>query len=468
MRITSYGGAGGVTGSKHLIEIGEYRVLLDCGQFQGHRREARKLNSALPFEAASLDAVILSHGHLDHCGMLPLLVKGGYQGKIYATSATHDVAGWILRDAAHIQEQDADFMNRHLVEGAAEAVPLFTAEDVAPTMARFTPVPYVRDSREWFTIAPNLHLKFYDAGHILGSAVTVLEGVEQGKPVRVAYSGDLGRWNTPLLRDPEFIADEVPLLLLESTYGDRLHRPIAEARDRLAEIINRVYARGGKIIVPAFALGRTQEFIYVLHQLTDAGKLPRIPIYVDSPLANNITDVVVKHPETYDAESWQEFGSRGELPLAFRNLSLVRTTEESKVLNRAPGPFIVISASGMCEAGRILHHLANGLGDPRNVVMITGFQAQHTLGRRLLEGVRSVRIFGQPYQVNAEVEVLNEFSAHADAAELLRYAEAVPGLTEVRLVHGEPTQAAALQTYFTKAHPTWRVELEAYGATEVR
>lgn len=468
MKFTSYGGAGGVTGSKHLIEVGDYRVLFDCGQFQGHRREARARNSALPFDPARINAVVLSHGHLDHCGMLPLLVRGGYQGKIYATPATRDVTEWILKDAAHIQAQDADYMNRHRVPGAAEAQPLFTDQDVAATMARFTPVPYVRDSREWFTIAPNVHLKLYDAGHILGSAVTVLEGREQGEVVRVAYTGDLGRCSTPILPDPEYICDQVPLLLMESTYGDRRHSSMAEARLRLAAIIKRVYDRGGKIIVPSFALGRTQEFIYVLHQLTDVGRLPRIPIYVDSPLANNITDVMVRHPETYDAESWQEFGSRGELPLAFRNLSLVRTTDESKALNRAPGPFMVISASGMCEAGRILHHLASGLGDPRNVVMITGFQAQHTLGRRLVEGVRMVRIFGQPYEVKAEVEVLNEFSAHADADELLRYAEHVPGLTEVRLVHGEPTQSAALKASLMSAHPDWQVALQKYGVTETR
>lgn len=457
MKITSYGGAGGVTGSKHLVEIGDYRVLLDCGMFQGHRRESQRLNQQLPFDPTTINAVVLSHGHLDHCGMLPLLVKRGYQGRIYTTAGTRDVAEWILKDAAHIQAQDADYMNRHRIEGADSAAPLFDEADVAATMARFLPVPYVRDSGAWFTIAPNLHLKLYDAGHILGSAVTVLEGQEAGRTVRLAFSGDLGRCNTPLLPDPEPITDEVSLLLLESTYGDRLHRPVAEAAERLVNIISRTATNGGKIIVPSFALGRTQELIYVLHQLTDAGRLPRIPIYVDSPLASNLTEVFVRHPENYDRESWQEFGSRGEPPLAFRNLRFVQTVDESKHLNQAAGPFLVISASGMCEAGRILHHLANGLEDEKNVILITGFQAQNTLGRRLVEGARDVRIFGKRYHVRARVEVLNEFSAHADAAELLHYAEHVPGLAQVLLVHGEPHGMESLAEHLRRAHPAWNV-----------
>lgn len=468
MKVTSYGGAGGVTGSKHLLEISTYRVLLDCGMFQGHRREAQRLNSDLPFDVKSIDAVVLSHGHLDHCGMLPLLVKKGYAGKIFSTGGTRDVAEWILKDAAHIQAQDADYMNRHKIEGARNAEPLFSEEDVAATMARFVTVPYVRESKAWFSIAPGLHLKFYDAGHILGSAVTVIEALEQNTPVRVAFSGDLGRCNTPLLPDPEFVTDQVSLLLLESTYGDRLHQPVAEAASRLINIISETAKRGGKIIVPSFALGRTQELIYVLHKLTDEGKLPRIPMYVDSPLASKITEVFVRHPENYDRESWDEFGSRGELPLAFRNLSFVHTVDESKRLNRAPGPFLVISASGMCEAGRILHHLSNSVTDDKNVVLITGFQAQHTLGRRLVEGERSIRIFGDRYNVRCRVEVLNEFSAHADAAELMHYAEHVPGLQQVLLVHGEQHSASSLAEHLARAHPNWKVSAAEPGVTIIQ
>lgn len=468
MKITFYGGAGGVTGSKHLVEVGERRVLLDCGTFQGRRRETFRLNSSLPFDAHTLDAVVLSHGHLDHCGLLPLLIKQGYPGRIFATAATRDVTAWILRDAAHIQEMDARYMNKHRLQGAELAKPLFTHNDVDEVMARFVDVPYARVAKQWTEIIPGVRLKLYDAGHILGSSVVVLEGIKQGKPERVAYTGDIGRQGTPLILDPEYVLDDTATLLMESTYGDRLHRPVREAVERLVEIVNRVYVRKGKIIVPSFALGRTQELVYVLHQLTDQGRIPRLPMYVDSPLATNLTDVFVAHPETYDEEAWEDFGKRGDLPLAFRNLRYVTTQDESKALNSLSGPFLVISASGMCEAGRILHHLINSLGDPRNIVLITGFQAQHTLGRRLVEGFKSVKIFGQPHRVAAEVEVLNEFSAHADAEGLQGYAEHVPGLKNIFLVHGETSQAHGLQQRLLKAHPDWHVVVPTIGqSTEV-
>ncbi len=463
MRVTFYGGVDGVTGSRHLLEVGKHRILLDCGMFQGHRKEVRRLNSELPFEAASITSVILSHGHLDHCGMLPVLVKSGYQGSIFATSATRDVAHWILRDAAHIQTMDAEYMNRHRIEGAELAEPTFTEEDALKAVAQIVPVPYVRQTKEWFTLAPDLRLKFYDAGHILGSAVTVLEASEMGTTLRLGFTGDLGRINTPLIPDPEAITDEVPVLLMESTYGNRVHQPVTEAVERLKGIVKRVAASGGKIIVPSFALGRTQEIIYVLHQLTDRGEIPRLPIFVDSPLALNLTDVFRHHPEEYDTEAWAEFGSRGEAPLAFSNLTYVATRDESKALNTRPGPFMVISASGMCEAGRILHHLANGLGDPKNVVLITGFQAEHTLGRRLVEGLKSVRIFGTPTRVVAAVEVLNEFSAHADGPALASYAGNVPGLRSIFLVHGEHRQAVGLQDRLLAENPNRRVTVPKVG-----
>lgn len=463
MRVTFYGGAGGVTGSKHLVEVAGKRILLDCGQFQGHRREARTLNSLLPFDSTTLDAVVLSHGHLDHCGSLPLLVKQGYQGSIYATGATRDVVNWILQDSAHIQEMDAAYMNKHLVEGAEEAKPLYGFEDIPPVMARFVEVPYVRQSHEWFEILPGVRVKLYDAGHILGSAVIVLEAEEEGKIRRIAFTGDLGRANTPLLPDPEFIQEEVELLLSESTYGARIHQPIEKAIEELIQVVRRAVEQKSKIIVPSFALGRTQELVYVLHQLTDEGKIPRLPIYVDSPLAANLTDVFIRHPEDYDEESWKQFGFRGDLPLAFRNLEYVRTQDESKSLNTKPGPFMVISASGMCEAGRIVHHLINNLGDKKNTILITGFQAMNTLGRRLVEGAHSVRIFGQPRRVEAQVVVLNEFSAHADQIELANYAGAIPGLKRVALVHGEATQAEALSHKLKTEHPEWQVIIPQHG-----
>jgi metallo-beta-lactamase family protein len=466
MHITFHGGAGGVTGSKHLVEVAGKRILLDCGLFQGRRRLTRDLNSALPFDVKSIDAVVLTHGHLDHCGAIPLMVKLGYTGPIYTTAATRDVTEWILLDSAHIQVHDLAYMRKHHIEGAEFAEPLYTPEDVSQAMKQFQAVPYVSEKiykSDWLEILPNIKIKFYDAGHILGSAVITLEAQEEGKTVRLAYTGDLGRTNTPLLRDPEYIEEEVPVLLMESTYGNRLHRPIAQAAEHLAEVVKRVHARGGKIIVPSFALGRTQELVYMLHKLTDEGKIPRLPTYVDSPLASKLTEVFIKHPENYDTESWQEFGAKGELPLYYRNLTYVSSTEESKILNTQAGPFLVISASGMCEAGRILHHLKNGVEDPKNLILITGFQAEYTLGRRLVEGEKNIRIFGERYRVKAEVEVLNELSAHADAEGLQAYTEHTPGLGHLYLVHGETKQAMGLKDHLQTLHPDWVIRVPQMG-----
>ncbi len=463
MKLTFYGGVSGVTGAKHLLEADNHHILMDCGVFQGSRKITREMNSQLPFEASKITAVILSHGHLDHCGSLPLLIKSGYKGRIYATAATRDVTAWILKDAAHIQQMDADYMNRHRIEGAELAQPLFNQDDVDEVISRFVEVPYVRLSGEWFQLAPGLRLKFYDAGHIMGSAVTVLEINNKGKIKRVAYTGDLGRSGTPLIPDPESIKDEVETLLLESTYGARQHRSLTEAVEKLRNIVNDIYQKGGKIIVPTFALGRTQELVYVLHQLTDSKKIPRLDIYVDSPLATNLTEVFAKHPETYDEESWEDFGKRGDLPLSFRNLTYTETREESKNLNHKPGPFIIISASGMCEAGRILHHLINNIEDERNIILITGFQAKHTLGRRLVEGAKNVRIFGQYFKVRARIEVLNEFSAHADSLALFDYAASVKNLKNIFLVHGEIEQASILQTNLRQYNANWQVFLPEVG-----
>jgi len=450
MKITFHGGVGGVTGSRHLLEVGQSRILLDCGIFQGHRQEARKLNSQLPFSAQSITAVVLSHGHLDHCGSLPLLIRQGYEGRIYSTDATKDVAEWILKDAAHIQQMDADYMNRHRIPGTELAEPIFTQDDVAEVLARFIEVPYVRLSQEWFRLTPNVRLKLYDAGHILGSAVIVLEASEGERLTRAAYTGDLGRTGTPLLPDPEYIKDEVDILLMESTYGNRTHQPIPEAITKLIEIVNRVYRRGGKIIVPTFSLGRTQELVYVLHQLTDQGKIPRLPIYVDSPLATNLTDVFTRHPETYDEEAWQDFGKKGDLPLAFRNLTYTVSREESKALNTDKRPMIIIAGSGMCESGRVLHHLQNNIEDSRNMILVVGYMAQDTLGRRIVEKTPFVKIFGVEYELNAEVVVINAFSGHADQAELLDFVSGCLPLKRIFLVHGELEQSRILSDLLTQ------------------
>ncbi len=462
MKIHFHGGAGGVTGTKHLVESGARRVLLDCGTFQGHRKEARRLNSQLPFDVSKIDAVVLTHGHLDHCGLLPLLVRSGYRGKVYGTPPTKDVLEWILKDAAHIQAMDAAYMNRHRIEGAELAEPLFTEEDVQHLLHAYEPVPYARDSADWFQLLPDVRLKLFDAGHILGSAAAVLRFSDGGT---VAYSGDIGRRGAPLLPDPEPITEEADALLLESTYGGREHRSLREAVTQLAELVRSAVARKAKIIMPAFAMGRTQELLYVLHRLTDRGDIPRLPVFVDSPLATNLTEVCTRYPETYDEESWQDFGRRGDLPLTFRNLSFTLSTEESKSLNTRPGPFMVITASGMCEAGRILHHLKNQIVDPNNLILITGFQAAHTLGRRLVEGAKTIRIFGRTYPVRAQVEVLNEFSAHADASELAEYAEAVPRLKRVFLVHGESDQAVALRRRLMERKAGWSVDIPQLNET---
>lgn len=447
MTITFYGGAGGVTGSKHLVELGGMRILLDCGLFQGHRLEAHRMNSKLPFDAKSIDACVLSHAHADHCGMLPILVREGFSGSIYATSATRDVAEWIMKDSAHIQVADIEYLEEHGVKLPPELQkPNYFPSDVPPAMQHMLVVPYARESGgTWTSLSPKVRLKMYDAGHILGSAITVLEGEEEGEFHRLVFTGDLGRPNTPLLRDPEIPLEEASVLIMESTYGGRLHRTVADAADQLIEIITRAAHQKSKIIVPAFSLGRTQELVYLLHDLTDQGRIPRIPIYVDSPLAANLTEVFKRHPEDYDDETWTEFGSRGEAPLAFRNLQYVSSLEHSKQLNTAAGPLMIISSSGMCEGGRVLHHLKHSLGNQNTVVLLTGYQAEHTLGRRLLEGDREVTIHDEHVNVRASIKTLNELSAHADQNELLAFAKGVKGVKHCFLVHGEGSQSHELR-----------------------
>ncbi|MFA4873370.1 MAG: MBL fold metallo-hydrolase [Patescibacteria group bacterium] len=480
MRITFYGGAGGVTGSKHLVEMGGLKILLDCGFFQGHRKEARELNMKLPFDPVSIDAVVLSHAHLDHCGMLPMMAKGGFKGNVYATAGTRDVAEWIMKDAAHVQMQDAEHLRRQKSVGSALAEPFYTFDDIEEVLSRFIEVPYVRNMGEWFEMQgsvggrqtpssdgvsrTDVRLKFYDAGHILGSAVTVLEApVDRTRNECLVYTGDLGRRGAPLIPDPEYVHESADVLLLESTYGDRVHADFARAKERLKLIILETLAKQGKLIVPAFALGRTQELLYLLHRLTDEKEIPRIPIFVDSPLADRITEVYKNHTDDFDNETWDEFGARGDEPLVFRNLTLVKTVEESKQLNDMPGPFLVIAGSGMCEHGRIQHHLTRAISDPRNTVLITGFQAVDTLGRRLVEGERRVRIYDGFYDVRARIEKLNELSAHADRDELLDYAEHVKGVKNIFLVHGEHAQATGLKTLLEERRKEWKVLIPERG-----
>ncbi len=448
MKITFHGSALNVTGSKHLVETNGKKILLDCGLHQGRRSEAFAKNRKFPFVPSEIDAVVLSHAHADHSGMLPLLAKQGFRGKIYATPATRDVAEYILLDSSNIQRQDAEYFNSHLPEGEEPIEPLYTDDDVHAALDLVEETPYFLHTHKWTQIFPGIKIKFLDAGHILGSSMIVLSSEEDAIVKTIAFSGDLGASRAPLLRDPEKLDTKPDALILECTYGNRTHADLPVAREKLSALIHRAVDEKLKIIVPSFALGRTQEMIYILHQMTDSGQIPRIPIYVDSPLASHITDVFKRHVEEYDEESRKDFARDGEMPLMFRNLIFTESVEDSKALNDKSGPWMVISSSGMCEAGRILHHLANHIRDPKSVIAFTGYQAKHTLGRKILEGESPVKIFGNYFDVQAEVMVFNELSAHADQNGLLEFARESKA-PKIALVHTEEAQATA---FLERAH----------------
>ncbi len=463
MTITFHGAAQNVTGSKHLIESQGYKILLDCGLFQGQRRQAREQNTGLPFDATEINAVIVSHGHADHCGMLPALVKAGYNGNIYATNATSEVMRYILLDSAKIQEQDANYYNDRLPVGEDPIYPLYTSDDVETALKQVRPIPYFRVRPQWTILNERIRFKFYDAGHILGSSVIYLEIVENGKTHTLAFSGDLGRRHVPILHPPEYIKESVETMLMESTYGHRNHRTIDEAKNELIEIVQNAVKHNSKIIVPAFSLGRTQELVYILHELTDNHQIPRIPIFIDSPLAGNLSEVFMRHSEDFDEESWRDFGIKGESPLAFRNLTYTHSIDESKALNDKRGPLMIISASGMAEGGRILHHLKHHIEDRNTIIMFTGYQAQHTLGRKIIEGISPVKIFGRQYKVNAQIRKVNELSAHADQAGLIDYIDHVNGLKNVFVVHTETDQGEAFIAALNAKHPELKVEMPEQG-----
>jgi metallo-beta-lactamase family protein len=443
MKITFRGAARTVTGSMHEIETQGKRILLECGLFQGRRKEAAERNRIFPFPSSEVDAVLLSHAHIDHSGNLPNLVKSGFSGPIYATAATTDLCETMLLDSAFIQEKDAEFLNKRsarrrrllpeLEENAVE--PLYSVANAQQTMPLFRTVPM----HERVEVLPGIHSTRYEAGHMLGSTFLMLES----EGTRVLFSGDVGRKNLPIIRDPER-AQPADILIMESTYGDRLHQPMLFAAEKLAGIISATAARGGKIIAPAFAVGRTQQLVLMIHDLIRNKKIHELPVFVDSPLAVNVTEAFRQHSECYDLET-REYLDSGLDPFGFRRLRYVRDVEDSKALNDLRVPCMIISASGMAEAGRVLHHLRNNIGDPRNTVLITGFQAENTLGRKLLEGQKEVNIFGEPHRVRAEVKIVNELSGHADQQELLAWMEpAVRSLRHVFLVHGEHSQQQAL------------------------
>ncbi|HKD07920.1 MAG TPA: MBL fold metallo-hydrolase [Bryobacteraceae bacterium] len=434
MKLTFHGAAGTVTGSMHRLDAGDKTYLLDCGMYQGRRKEAERRNRTFPFDARQVYAVALSHAHIDHSGRLPLLVKNGFHGPIFATPATSDLCDAMLRDTAHIAESDVEFVNRHLRE-TEPVEPIYTMEDAEATMPLFRPVDYHTPT----SIGPGLTMESYDAGHILGSSSIVLtEG-----SVRLAFSGDVGRPGLPIIRDPEALPP-VDYLIMESTYGGRTHPQQGAALAKLEAVVKETIGRGGRLIVPSFAVGRTQQLVLLLHQLINEGRIPSVPMFVDSPLAVNVTEVFRAHPECYDEEA-RRYLVNGEDPFGIKRLIYIRDAGESKKLNDLRGPFIVISPSGMCEAGRVLHHLRHNVGDARTTVLLTGYQAENTLGRKLKEGMRSVRIFGIPTEVRARVESLDELSGHADNGELLGWMEPMTRtLKRVFLVHGEGNEANAL------------------------
>jgi metallo-beta-lactamase family protein len=438
MNVQFLGAAQTVTGSMHLVHTPHARVLLECGLFQGRRRESYEKNLNLPFRARDIDAVVLSHAHIDHSGALPMLFKHGYRGPIFLTPATRDLCAVMLEDSAMIQQGDAEHINRMIERDhiAVEPIePLYDPEDVIGTLRLMKTVDYHHRQ----AVAPGVFVTFFDAGHVLGSAIVALDVDDVGQWKRVVFTGDLGRRHMPILRDPE-IPPDADMLITESTYGDREHEPIERMEDELADVVTRTVERGGKVIVPSFALERAQEIVYALKHLKEQDRLPKgLRVYVDSPLTVRITDVFRLHPECYDKEARQLLAS-ADSPFDFEGLEYVESVEGSKAIDHSADPCIIISASGMCEFGRVLHHLKASMGDKNSTVVIVGWQAPHTLGRRLVEGRSRVRVFGVEQERRCEVRVLNGFSAHADQSDLLAFAKAVRErgpLNHVALVHGE-------------------------------
>lgn len=469
MRITFHGATQTVTGSQHLLEVNGARLLLDCGLFQGKRALAFERNRNLPYEASQLRAVLLSHAHIDHSGNLPNLLKKGYKGRIYATRATAHLTNLMLLDSAHVQEADVEYLNRkHAKKGEAPLEPLYTLSEAAQVGPHFEGVDYDQP----FEVADGVVARFVDAGHILGSAAVVLD-IEEARPFRrrkfrLWFSGDIGRRDLPLLRDP-ILPQAADWMIMECTYGDKAHDDPQQAVEELRQAVLRTVERRGKVIIPAFAVGRTQELLYHLQTLIEAGCLPRIPVFVDSPLAIDASEIYRSHPECFDQETLELLHQgRHRTILGFGLVTYTRSVEESKALNERREPMIIISASGMAEHGRILHHLKNNIEDPRNTILIVSWQAPDTLGRRLADRETKVRIFGETYTRRAEVVTIGGFSAHAGQNFLVEYAQnTLASLKGLALVHGEPHAAQSLQERLFQAgiekilypslHDSWEI-----------
>ncbi len=437
MDITFIGATRGVTGSSHLFEVNNHKFLIECGLYQGHREEADRINRTFPFEPKDLKAVLLTHAHLDHSGNLPTLIKNGYAGPIYCTSATKDIVSLLLMDSASIQEHDIEYVNKkHRAQGLPEKMPLYTSKDVEKTVDQFAAKGYETD----FELLPGVRATLYDAGHILGSAQILLEVSKK----RLLFSGDLGRKNMPIIRDP-VIPHNVDYLILESTYGGRTHTSVEETIEELRAIINEGKRRRSKMIIPAFAVERTQLLISILKELYAEGTLANVPVYIDSPLATDVTEIYKKHPECFDAETYTSYIKDGLFD--FPGLIYIRDSAASKKLNKIKEPMIIIAGSGMCEGGRVVHHLIHSIEDPDNILILVGFQAQGTLGRKILDNAERIFIFGERYQVRARIKFLGGLSAHADGKDLIDYVALMSNarLKRVFLIHGEPEAAMALK-----------------------
>jgi metallo-beta-lactamase family protein len=460
-KLTFLGAAGCVTGSKYLVEAAgpsgtSKKLLIDCGLFQGTDDLKQRNWNPLPVDAKTIDYLVLTHAHLDHTGWLPVLSRDGYRKPIYANPATIDLTNLLLKDSGHLQEEETKNAIKNKWSKHAEPRALYTADDVTPVLAQLKPMP----RKGGFDLSPEFHFESYDAGHILGSSSLELTITENGKKSVVVFSGDVGRYDQPILNDPTTPATkQIDTLLCESTYGDREHDP-GDPLQLLADIVNRVVKRGGSIVIPAFAIGRTQTFMYYLRQLEDLQKIPKIPVYVDSPMALSATDLYVKYKEDHDLEFARE--EQGGDPLDVHTFHLTRSVAESKAINDVKTPCIIISASGMVTGGRVLHHLAQRLGDARNCVILGGFQAEGTKGRALQEGAETLSLFGQPVPVKAEIVEMGQFSAHAGKSELLRWLSGLQATPkQAYLTHGEPAAAQSLQQAITEKFK-WKAAVARY------
>ncbi|MBP3449723.1 MAG: MBL fold metallo-hydrolase [Spirochaetaceae bacterium] len=466
MTFYSLGAAQEVTGSKHILEINGRQIMIDCGAFQGKRDEADSKNRNLKVAADKLESVILTHAHYDHCGLLPLLTKKGFKGNIYATPATRALADLIMMDSAHIQARDAEYLRKQAARKGEKFTwtPLFNEKDVINAANQIVTLSYERN----MFISPDVQLKFFDAGHILGSAFASLtiSGQRKGEDVNILFTGDIGRKNKPIIRNPSTNVPAPDYIVLESTYGDRKHEDVKIAMDELADIVNRAVAQKGKIIIPAFAIERTQELVYYFHLLVDQKKIPQIPIYVDSPMATNATSIFQVHPECYDESTHEAFLKHHKNPFGFNSLQFVTSVDESKSLNQKEGPMVIISADGMCEAGRILHHLANNISDSRNTILLVGYMAENTLGRRLRNRETEVKIMGDWFKVNASIEQINAFSAHADYEEMVEWLNSfdTSRLKRIFMVHGEKKAQEFFYNYL-KDNGYPNVDIVKYGET---